>query len=69
MGCNVLKYSRLSPQNVNKILLCFSRDPTAAAAAKIVGVNPNTTDKYYNSPREKIARASHEETKKESGEF
>jgi transposase-like protein len=60
----VLKYSRLNHQKVKKILLCFLRGLTATAAAKIVGVNPNTTDKYYNAPREKTARASHEETQK-----
>jgi DNA-binding transcriptional regulator YhcF (GntR family) len=47
----------------------FLRDLTVTAAAKIIGVNPNTTDKYYNALREKTARASHEETKKETGEF
>jgi hypothetical protein len=47
--------------------LCFSRDFTATAAAKIVGINSNTADKYYNALREKIARASQEETKKKPG--
>jgi transposase-like protein len=68
-GVKCLKYSGLSPQKVKKIFLCFLRDLTATAAAKIVGVNPNTADKYYNALRERTARASQGETKKETGEF
>ncbi|MGL4986769.1 MAG: hypothetical protein ACRC5H_06500, partial [Treponemataceae bacterium] len=37
-----MKFSRLSTYKVNKIVLCFSEDITATAAAKIVKVNRNT---------------------------
>ncbi|MGL4986205.1 MAG: hypothetical protein ACRC5H_03600 [Treponemataceae bacterium] len=37
-----MKFSRLSTYKINKIVLCFSEDITATAAAKIVKVNRNT---------------------------
>ncbi|MGP1416157.1 MAG: transposase, partial [Treponema sp.] len=32
---------------MNKIILCFE-SPTATATAKIVGVNRNTVNRYFN---------------------
>ena len=52
----------------NKIILCFE-SPTATATAKIVGVNRNTVNRYFNIIREKIFKESLKETEKEIGTF
>ena len=40
-------YCLLSTTKINKIILCFE-SPTATAPAKIVGVNRNTVNRYFN---------------------
>ncbi|MGL4981501.1 MAG: IS1595 family transposase, partial [Treponemataceae bacterium] len=64
-----MKFSRLSTYKVNKIVLCFSEDITATAAAKIVKVNRNTINSYYKFIREKIVQKAIAEAGKECGEF
>ncbi|MGL4985705.1 MAG: transposase, partial [Treponemataceae bacterium] len=64
-----MKFSRLSTYKVNKIVLCFSEDITATAAAKIVKVNRNTINSYYKFVREKIVQKAIVEAGKECGEF
>ena len=54
-----MRYSRLSTQKANRILLCFCEDITATAAA----------NSYYNSIREKILAESLKEMSVDSGEF
>jgi transposase len=51
-----MRYKRLSAQKVNKILLCFCEDITAAAAAKLVKANPKTVNNYYNDMGKNIER-------------
>ena len=62
-------YRRLSTTKINKIILCFVEDITATATAKIVGVNRNTVNRYFNIIREKIFKESLKETEKEIGTF
>ena len=61
-------YHRLITTKINKIILCFE-SPTATATAKIVDVNRNTVNRYFNIIREKIFRESLKETEKEIGTF
>ena len=51
-------YHRLSTTKINEIILCFVEDITATATAKIVGVNRNTVNRYFNIIREKIFKES-----------
>lgn len=44
-------------------------DITASATAKIVGVNRNTVNRYFNIIREKIFKESPKETEREIGTF
>ena len=62
-------YHRLNTTKINKIILCFVEDITATATAKIVGVNRNTVNRYFNIIREKIFKESLKETEKEIGIF
>ena len=64
-----MKYQRISTQKKNKIFLCFSEDITASACAKIVGVNCNTVNSYYNRIWELIFKESLKEASREFGEF
>ena len=59
----------VSQTQYNKIILCFVEDITATATAKIVGVNRNTVNRYFNIIREKIFKESLKETEKEIGTF
>ena len=51
-------YHRLTTTKINKIILCFVEDITATATAKIVGVNRNTVNRYFNIIRKKIFQES-----------
>ena len=62
-------YHRLTTTKINKIILCFVEDITATATAKIVGVNKNTVNRYFNIIRKKIFQESIKETRKEVGDF
>ena len=57
-------YHRPSTTKINKIILCSVEDITATATAKIVGVNRNTVNRYFNIIREKIFKESLKETEK-----
>ena len=37
---------------INKIILCFE-SPTATAIAKVIGINRNTVNRYFNIIRNK----------------
>ena len=47
----------------------FAEDITASAASKILHINRNTINAYYNEIREKILQHSLKEQEKELGEF
>ena len=62
-----MKYSRLSKYKIKKIIECFSEDITASSAAKILKINRNTINAYYNRFRELIFEYSLKEQKREIG--
>ncbi len=64
-----MKYSRLSRYKIKKIIKCFSEDITATSTSKILGINRNTINAYYNEFRRKILEYSLKEQSKELGEF
>ena len=64
----MLKYCKLSDFKIKKILKCFCEDLPSTKTAKILGFNRNTTDRYYNIFRKKIAKYSLSK-KAEFGEF
>ena len=64
-----MKYNRLSRYQIKKIILCFSEDITASSAAKVLRLNRNTINTYYNAFREKILEHSLKEQERELGEF
>lgn len=64
-----MKYHRLSRYKIKRIILCFAEDITASSASKILRINRNTINAYYNEIREKILQHSLKEHEKELGEF
>ena len=64
-----MKYSRLSRYKIKKIIGCFAEYITASSAAKILGINRNTINAYYNRFRELILQYSLQEQKRKLGEF
>jgi transposase len=48
------KFRRITKTKVNKILKCFSQDISATQTSKLVDVNRNTINDWYNTFREKI---------------
>ncbi len=49
-----MKYSKLSKFKIKKILRCFCEDLDATKTAKILEINRNTINRYFNLFREKI---------------
>ena len=64
-----MKYNRLSKYKIKKIIECFSEDITATVASRILKLNRNTINSYYNEFRKKILEYSFKEQAKELGEF
>ena len=64
-----MKYHRLSRFEIKKIILCFAEDITASSASKILHINRNTINAYYNEIREKILQHSLKEQERELGKF
>ena len=64
-----MKYRRLSNYKVKKILRCFSEDLTASQTAKILQINRNTINEYFNEFRLKIFALNKEAGQKFSGEI
>ena len=64
-----MKYHRLSRYKIKRIIFCFAEDITASSASKILHINRNTINAYYNEIREKILQHSLKEQEKELGEF
>lgn len=50
-----MKWSKISGYQIKKILRCFSDELTAVQAARQLGLNRNTIDRYYTIFRERIA--------------
>lgn len=59
------KFKRITQTKANKILKCFTSDISATQTAKIVGVNRNTVNDWFNGFREKIL----EYQERENGSF
>ena len=59
----MIKYSKLSTYKIWKIFYYFFEDFTATQTAKIMGINRNTVNLWYNRFRESIVRISIEESK------
>jgi len=49
-----MKYRRLSKFKIKKILKCFCEDIAATQTAKILGINRNTINNYFEELRQKI---------------
>ena len=49
-----MKYRRLSAYKIKKIIACFSEDLNASQTAKILAINRNTINEYFNELRLKI---------------
>lgn len=65
----MLKYSKISTQKVNKILLYFSEDLTATKTARLLKLNRKTIDRYFAIFREKIFKYTQTENIKTTGIF
>ena len=65
----MIKYSKLSSYKIWKIFFYFFEDFTATQTAKIMGINRNTINLWYNRFREAIVRGSIEESKHFGKEF
>jgi len=64
----MLRNCKITDYKIKKILKCFCEDINASQTAKILELNRNTIDRYFNIFREKIAKFSCESCR-ESGEF
>lgn len=64
-----MKYSRLSKYKIRRIIFCFSEDITATSAARLLSINRNTINSYYNELRRRIFEHSVSEQQKELGTF
>ena len=66
----MIKYSKLSTYKQSKLFYYFFEDFSATQTAKIMGLNRNTVNLWFNRFRESIVRISIEESKNlEQGEF
>lgn len=65
----LVKYSRLSKYKRKKILESFALDLTATQTSKLLDLNRNTINLYYQIIRTNVAKFQEEEAKKSSGEF
>ena len=59
----------LSDYSIKKIIRCFSEDIQASKSAKLLEINRNTVNRYYNLFRTCIFLSSNSSTEKASGEF
>ena len=61
--------NKLSEYKVKKIILCFCEDIDATKTSKLLGLNRNTINKYYNQFRHVILSNSFCSSGQSSGEF
>lgn len=64
-----MKFSRLSVFKIRKLILCFCEDLTASSASKILQLNRNTINLYYNHFRQLILLQSLQANAQEYGIF
>lgn len=64
-----VKYAKISKKTIKEILKCFCLELTAVQTAKILNLNRNTIDRYYQLFREKIIDFQNDNLKKLSGEI
>ena len=64
-----VKYAKLSNKQIKQILKYFCLELTAVQTAKMLGLNRNTIDRYYQIFREKIAKYLDDNLQKLSGEI
>jgi len=62
------RQARIRKSKIRKILRFFAEDINATKTGKLVGVNRNTVNKYFNEFREKIVIYQEEENKSFHGE-
>jgi hypothetical protein len=60
-----IRYGKLSPYKLRKILHCFCEDLTATQTARVTGINRNTVNRYYRIFREKIAAYQEEQAQQQ----
>jgi transposase-like protein len=65
----MLKFSRLSVYKIRRIILCFCEDITASSASKLLRINRNTVNLYYNHFRDLIFQQSFQENSRNCGIF
>ena len=65
----MLKFSRLSTYKIGRIILYFCEDITASKASKMLDINRNTVNLYYNYFRKIILQQSFRESSQDSGIF
>jgi len=64
-----MKNSKLSKHKIKKILKCFSEDLPASKTAKLLDINRNTINRYFNVFRLSLFQALEPENIKISGAF
>lgn len=64
-----VKYAKLSNKQIKQILKYFCLELTAVQTAKMLGLNRNTIDRYYQIFREKIIKYQDDNLQKLSGEI
>ena len=64
-----MKYRRLSDYKLKKIMRCFCDDLIVSTTVKILSINRNTINVYFNQFRIKILKNSITEHSKEFGVF
>jgi transposase-like protein len=64
-----MKHSKISNYKIKKILKCFCEDLDASRTARILEINRNTINRYFNIFREAILQNTLLESNKELGEF
>jgi transposase len=63
------KYNKISLYKIKKILELFCEDISATASSKLLSINRNTINKYYNYFRKKIYEYEKSQMEVISGEF
>ena len=64
-----MKHSKISDFKIKKILRCFCEDLDATKTAKLLLINRNTINRYFNIFRKAIYYNSISDFEKEDGEF
>lgn len=65
----LVKYTKLSKYKRKQILRCFALDFTATQTSKLLKINRNTINAWYNKFRIEIAKHQEQDFERSSGEF